>query len=299
MKILLATDGSEYSEGAARFLTRMSWTRDDAITILHVIFAIPFHEDEKFHFKTLQAIKKECAPRILDSAVAILKSIEAKISVEIVEGALNQCTPDQCIIAAADTSGADIIVLGGRGIKGIASVILGSVSRAVAINSPKPVLVVKSQTPAPSDEINVLYAADGSDHSLAAGRMLSSLPISQTARITIMNVISSNFLDIPERFVPEIGERVKDAVAGIRAKEYSLSEKNVEQARDLLGGRFKQIEALTRVGDPSAEILKQSEAMKADIIAVGCRGLRGIRGTLGSVSRNILGHAACSVLIGR
>jgi len=299
MKILLATDGSEYSEGAARFLTRMSWTRDDAITILHVIFAIPFHEDEKFHFKTLQAIKKECAPRILDSAVAILKSIEAKISVEIVEGALNQCTPDQCIIAAADTSGADIIVLGGRGIKGIASVILGSVSRAVAINSPKPVLVVKPQTPAPSDEINVLYAADGSDHSLAAGRMLSSLPISQTARITIMNVISSNFLDIPERFVPEIGERVKDAVAGIRAKEYSLSEKNVEQARDLLGGRFKQIEALTRVGDPSAEILKQAEAMKADIIAVGCRGLRGIRGTLGSVSRNILGHAACSVLIGR
>ncbi|MGO9689065.1 MAG: universal stress protein [Syntrophobacteraceae bacterium] len=299
MKILLATDGSEYSEGAARFLTRMSWTRGDAITILHVIFAIPFHEDEKFHFKTLQAIKKECAPRILDSAVAILKSIEAKISVEIVEGALNQCTPDQCIIAAADTSGADIIVLGGRGIKGIASVILGSVSRAVAINSPKPVLVVKPQTPAPSDEINVLYAADGSDHSLAAGRMLSSLPISQTARITIMNVISSNFLDIPERFVPEIGERVKDAVAGIRAKEYSLSEKNVEQARDLLGGRFKQIEALTRVGDPSAEILKQAEAMKADIIAVGCRGLRGIRGTLGSVSRNILGHAACSVLIGR
>ena len=51
-------------KGAARFLTRMSWTRDDAITILHVIFAIPFHEDEKFHFNTLQAIKKECAPRI-------------------------------------------------------------------------------------------------------------------------------------------------------------------------------------------------------------------------------------------
>ncbi|HUI46893.1 MAG TPA: universal stress protein [Nitrospirota bacterium] len=299
MKILLATDGSEYSEGATRFLTRMSWSRDDAITILHVIFAIPFHEDEKFHFKTLQAIKKECAPRILDSAVAILKTVEAKISVEIVEGALNQCTPDQCIIAAADTSGADIIVLGGRGIKGLASVILGSVSRAVAINAPKPVLVVKPQTLVPSDEINILYATDGSDHSLAAGRMLSSLPLSRTARITIMNVISSNFLDIPERFVPEIGERVKDAVAGIRAREYSHAEKNVEQARNLLGGRFKQIEALTRVGDPSTEILKQSEAMKADIIAVGCRGLRGIRGTLGSVSRNILGHAACSVLIGR
>ena len=196
-------------------------------------------------------------PGSLYSAVAILKTVEAKISVEIVEGALNQCTPDQCIIAAADISGADIIVLGGRGIKGLASVILGSVSRAVAINSPKPVLVVKPQTQAPSDEINVLYAADGSDHALAAGRMLSSLPLSQTARITIINVISSNFLDIPERFIPEIGERVKDAVAGIRAREYSQAEKNVEQARELLGGRFKQIEALTRVGDSSTEILNK------------------------------------------
>jgi len=299
MKILLATDGSEYSDGAARFLTRMLWTGDDAITILHVIFAIPFHEDEKFHFNTLQAIKKECAPRILDSTVAILKTVEAKISVEIVEGAMNQCTPDQCIIAAADTSGADIIVLGGRGIKGLTSVILGSVSRSVAINSPKPVLVVKPHVLAPSDGINVLYATDGSDHSLAAGRMLISLPLPQTARITIMDVISSNFLDIPERYVPEIGERVKDAVAGIRAREYSHAEKNIEQARDLLGGRFKQMEALTTVGDPSTEILKQAEAMKADIVAVGSRGLRGIRGSMGSVSRNILGHAACPVLIGR
>ncbi len=299
MKILLATDGSEYSEGAAHFLAKMAWTRDDAITILHVISAIPFHEDEKFHFSTLQAIKKECAPRILDSTLDILKTVDANISVEIVEGSMNQCTPDQCIISTAETSCADLIVLGGRGIKVLASILLGSVSRAVAIHSPKPVLVVKSQPPARPNIINVLYAVDGSDHSLTTGRVLTFLPLSDTTSLTIMNVISSNFLDIPERFVPEIGERVKDAVAGIRAREYSHAEKNIAQARNQLEGRFKQIEALTRVGDPSTEILKQAEAMKADLIAVGCRGLRGVRGTMGSVSRNILGHATCSVLVGR
>jgi nucleotide-binding universal stress UspA family protein len=299
MKILLATDGSEYSDGAVRFLTRMSWTQDDMITVLHVIFAIPFHEDEKFHFSTLQAIKKECAPRILDSAVGILKTVKANISVEIVEGIQNQCSPDQCIIAAADTSGVDLVVLGGRGIRGVASVLVGSVSRAVAINSPKPVLVVKPKASETSDGVKVLFAADGSEHSLAAARILTSLRLADTTSLTILNIVSSNFLDIPERFIPEISGPVKDAVAGIKTKEYAQAEKIIAQASEYLGGRFKHIDVLTRVGDPSTEILKQAEAMKADIIAVGSRGLRGIRGALGSVSRNILGHAACSVLIGR
>jgi nucleotide-binding universal stress UspA family protein len=299
MKILMATDGSEYSEYAVRFLTRMLWTPDDIITVLHVIYAIPFHEDEKFYISTLQSIKKECAPRILDSAVDILKAARASISVEIVEGILNQCSPDQCIIAATETSGADLVVVGGRGIKGIASVLVGSVSRAVAINSPKPVLVVKQQSSQTTDGIKVLFGVDGSPQSLAAGQILASLPLPGSTSLTILNVVSSEFLDIPERFIPEVGEPVKDAVAGIKTREYGRAEKIIAQARECFGSKFKHIDVLTRAGDPSTEILQQASAMNADIIAVGCRGLHGIRGALGSVSRNILGHATCSVLIGR
>jgi nucleotide-binding universal stress UspA family protein len=36
-----------------------------------------------------------------------------------------------------------------------------------------------------------------------------------------------------------------------------------------------------------------------DIIVVGCRGLRGMKGMMGSVSKNVLIHAPCSVLIGK
>lgn len=36
MKILLATDGSEYSEGAAKFLTNFELSLNDEITILHI-----------------------------------------------------------------------------------------------------------------------------------------------------------------------------------------------------------------------------------------------------------------------
>jgi nucleotide-binding universal stress UspA family protein len=88
-------------------------------------------------------------------------------------------------------------------------------------------------------------------------------------------------------------------VAGIRAREFTESEKIIEQARGYLDRRFKNIQVLTKVGYPSTEILKTGEIMEADIIAVGCRGLRGMKGIMGSVSRNILTHSTCSVLIGK
>jgi nucleotide-binding universal stress UspA family protein len=97
----------------------------------------------------------------------------------------------------------------------------------------------------------------------------------------------------------EIDERIKEVVASTRAREFTESEKIVEQARDNLNKRFKNIPVLSKVGDPSTEILKTAETMEADLIAVGCRGLRGMKGIMGSVSRNILTHSKCSVLIGK
>jgi nucleotide-binding universal stress UspA family protein len=67
----------------------------------------------------------------------------------------------------------------------------------------------------------------------------------------------------------------------------------------LLEDRFSNLKTVWKVGDPSVEILKAAESLETDIVAVGCRGMRGIRGMMGSVSRNVLNHAACSVFIGR
>ena len=299
MKILLATDGSEYSESTAKFLTRIDWSRDDSITVFHAIYAIPFRYDEQFYFNTLKTIKKDIAPKILDSALTILKPVQAIISVEIDEFSPSQCTPDQCIINIAESSGMDLIAVGARGIKGIASVFLGSVTRSVAINSPKPVLIVKPKARVNSDRIKILFATDGSSYSVATGEFLTSIPFPHSTEVTILNIISSGFSDIPERFVLEINERIKDVVASNRAIEFTQSQNIIEQARDALSKRFKNIHVLSKVGDPSTEILKTEETMEADLVAVGCRGFRGIKGIMGSVSRNILTHSKCSVLIGK
>lgn len=55
-----------------------------------------------------------------------------------------------------------------------------------------------------------------------------------------------------------------------------------------------------RSGDPAAEILDDAQDRRADLIVTGSRGLGGLESLLlGSVARNVLIHAHCSVLIVR
>ncbi len=298
MRVLLATDGSEYSETAAKLLTRFGWSSQDSITVFHAIYAPPFPEDTKFYLETLKAMKKDIAPKILDVAMSILKPVRAAISTQISEFSPSECTPDQCIINAAGSSNADLIVMGARGIRGIASTFLGSVTRLVTVHSPLPVLVAKPAK-GTSGSMKILFAADGSNHSRAAGEFFSSIPFPDEVEVTVIHVIASSFSDIPERFALEINDQIKETVASARARDLTEAQHIVEEARYSLSRRFRNITVLSKMGDPSAEILRTAESMEADLIVAGCRGLRGVKGMMGSVSRNILTHATCAVLIGK
>ncbi len=117
--------------------------------------------------------------------------------------------------------------------------------------------------------------------------------------MTVLNVVFPVFTDIPERFALEINDRIKQMVARTREAELRDSEKITEKTLQYLSKRFPVIMKIARFGDPSEEILKAAEALNADIIAVGSSGMRGIKGILGSVSRYVMNHTGCSVLIGK
>jgi nucleotide-binding universal stress UspA family protein len=310
VKILLTTDGSEYSEGAAKFLTNLDLSSEDEISVFHSVFWSPslypthvwFSQklydkdyDEASYYNALKQIKKEIAPRILDSALRILKPVNAKISTAIVEG----CSPEECIVDAAVNSDMDMIVIGARGIRGIKSFFIGSVTREVSIKSPKPVLVVKLPLHARPDSIKVLFATDGSDYSRDTGEFLSKIPFHDDTQISIMNVRPYDMMEIPQTFSPEIIERIIELEDKIAAARLIESKRILEDAREQLRKGFSNINVLSAIGNPTQEILKTAEELEASLIAVGCRGLRGIKGIMGSVSRNILTHSECSVLIGK
>ena len=294
MKLLLATDGSEYSEEAAKFLTCLNFTPEDEITVFHTVSWVPFLYDDESYISALKEIKKEIAPKVLDTALEILKPVPAKVSAAIIDG-----SPEEYIVDIAAESDMDMIVMGARGIKGLKTLFVGSVTRVVAGRSSKPVLIVRAPMGERKCGLKILFATDGSEYSMATGAFLASVPFAGDTELTVLNVIWPEYSDIPERFALEVNERMKELVANAREIELARSEEILKKAGGLLSKRFKHIKVLSHIGDPSEQILKTAEGFNTDLIAVGCRGLKGMKGFMGSVSRNIVTHAKCSILIGK
>jgi nucleotide-binding universal stress UspA family protein len=293
MKILFATDGSEYSEGAAKLLTRFNFSPVDEIVILHAISWMPILSNWESLLTDFREIRDEVVPKILDSASSILKDTGAKISSTFIED-----YPERAIIDMVKTSDIDLIVMGARGLRGFTSLVVGSVTKTVAVKAARPVLVIRPPQTEKSGRIKLLFATDGSPSSEATGKIIAAIPFPEDSEAAVINVLDSAFEDIPERFSMEIDERMKNIVAKMRQAEFKESENVLATASELLGTRFTSIQKFTKQGDPPNEIISAAEEMEADIIAVGSSGKRGL-GRLGSVSRYILHHANCSVLIGR
>lgn len=294
MKILLAIDGSEYSERATKFLTRLNLSANDEITILHVISDDPFENKEDYYYSRIKKIKQLIAPKILDSAVNILKSTPAKINTELMNG-----YPDKCIVSAAVEANANIIIMGPKRMKGIRSRIVGSVTKSVSITSPKPVLVVKPPHRESSNKIKILFTTDGSEYATKTGEIITLMPFHDNTEITILYVITPAFYDIPDKFMSKIDAHIMEEMKRYNSIELEKSQTIIEQATEYLSKKYSNINKLTKVGDPSDEILHAANTLEVDIIAVGSKGMGGFRGVVGSISRYILSAADCSVLIGK
>ncbi len=290
MKILLATDGSEYSEDSARFLTRFKLTPADEVVVLHVVSEIPYEDDYRAQ---LRQIIKKVAPKILKSAAEILKPVKAKITTVEEDG-----YPSTTITDMAEKLESDMVVMGARGVRGVKLLFLGSTTRAVAINSARPVLVTKSPLKM-TGSLKVLFAADGSDSANAIGKFLTLMPFPEDTEVTIINAAGSVLSGIPEKYLKEIEEPLREEAARAEKGLATVSERIIGEARAVLSGRFRTVHASAVRGDPTSEILRLAKELEVDIIAMGSRGLRGIKGMLGSVSRGVLGRAECAVLVGK
>ena len=294
MKLLLATDGSEHSEGAARFLARFDLSALDSITVLHVVPGIPFPHGGSPYAAALMQLGEEIAPGIIEGTARMLKGLQSSVSTLVTTG-----HPADAILSVAAQTCPALIVMGSRGMKAMGSLLLGSVTRAVAINSPCPVLVVKPPQDVRTGPLNVLFATDGSDCARETEKLLVSIPFSEDTALTVVNVSPSAYMEIPDRLYPEMDDLIKKIVAGMMEVESKHTEEVLDQARTALKDKFRNVSVLMKSGDPAEQILQAAKETGADVIAFGSSGMRGVRGMLGSVARNVLGQADCSVLISK
>ena len=153
MKILIATDGSDYSKAAVEECCRLVIHPNNADILIvsayedaYPITAEPFALSTDY-YQTLADAVREQAQSFVDEAKAIIRDRFPKAEIVISTRILNG-SPDQQIIETAKDWGADLIVVGSHG-RGFWGRLLGSVSDGVVHHAHCSVLVVrKLDTPA-------------------------------------------------------------------------------------------------------------------------------------------------------
>jgi nucleotide-binding universal stress UspA family protein len=147
MKILLAVDGSPFSEEAAAEVARRPWPTGSEVRVVYVVETPPPPPPEMWagsyedYFGELTLMLRSQARQALESATRILDAREDKtlrVTAEMLEGQPKRVIPEE-----AESWGADLVVLGSHGYGFWDRLLLGSVSQAVASHAPCSVEIVR------------------------------------------------------------------------------------------------------------------------------------------------------------
>jgi len=298
MKILLATDGSETAAAAGALLAALPLAPETEVRIVTVLPDRPSWSeifggrltDNASLIAEVEKEQRERAERTLTEAAAPFRGRLAGVSTAVVSG-----HPGSEILQAADTWGADLIVMGSRGRTGLVVVLLGSTAEFVAKRARTSALVVRGEGRPPE---RILLATDGSEHSRRAMERVGELPLPRSARVTVLHVTESFYAH--PGLLPTLREEFERTVQEIRRAQRQNADLLVEgTCRYLEAAGFPAVGAV-RTGSPAEEILAAAREEGADLVVVGARGLSAAKEFLiGSVSGRLLRYAPCSVLIAR
>lgn len=148
MKILLATDGSTYSEAAVDAVINFGFPEDSQIKVVSIA-EIPLTTGvnsfigDISYLVDLQKIAKSNALKIIEAAQAKIREGTAGRNFTVT-GEVTLGTPENRIVTAAEEMGADLIVVGSHGYNTWERLLLGSISDSVVHHAPCSVLVVRS-----------------------------------------------------------------------------------------------------------------------------------------------------------
>lgn len=131
MKILIAIDGSDFSQAALQSVMARPWPPDTEVKILNVVEPPSLLMGREMggydpEFEVVWKALREQARHLVEKAVEKLRAAKFNVSSELVEG-----DPKSQIIDIAHEWHADMIVLGSHGRTGINRFLMGSVSQGV------------------------------------------------------------------------------------------------------------------------------------------------------------------------
>lgn len=264
--IVLATDASEYSEGAIREAISFARACQTILTVLYVIEFNP--EFETIGHKYVEEQEKNVARHF-----EWLREMGADENVECRVVMKRAEKPYEAIVEVAQEKKADLLVMGKHGRTGLKRLMMGSVTAKVIAYAPCKVLVVPKETEIRGE--NIMLATDGSKYSEAA----ENEAIAMSKNCPFVN----NFIAVS---VAKNKDKIAEA-------EHSLS-----QLRKKASAEGVKVDTLTLVGEPYKVIVNASLEAGTDIVIIGTHGRTGLsRLLMGSVAERVVGLTMCSVLV--
>lgn len=150
MKILIATDGSEFSETVVKESCELFRNSEKVVVKIVSAFeppmmtaAAPYFVPAPYNPKIEQAMRDAAEQAIAEAERRIrecLPDLEIDLATEVLRG-----SPERAVIEEAEKWGADLIVVGSHGYGFWERIFLGSVSNAVVHHAPCSVLVVRKK----------------------------------------------------------------------------------------------------------------------------------------------------------
>jgi nucleotide-binding universal stress UspA family protein len=144
MKVLVAIDGSRFSQAALDSVASRPWPPDTEIRVLHVVEPPSLLMGREMaaydpEFEAVWKALRENAKDIVEKAAAQLRAAKMNVSTALVEG-----DPKSQILDLAKEWKADMIILGSHGRTGLNRFLMGSVSQGVVSHAHCSVEVIRT-----------------------------------------------------------------------------------------------------------------------------------------------------------
>ncbi|MDA8082452.1 MAG: universal stress protein [Nitrospiraceae bacterium] len=265
--LLLATDRSEYSEGAVREAINIAGKCSSKLYVISVIERNPAYVYETFGTSIMQEEEKEAA-----AGFESVKKMAAEQGVSSCETILRKTSePYRVIVEEAAKNKVDMIIVGRRGRRGVEKVLMGSSAAKVIGHAPCNVLIVPRS--ARVEFGNILVATDGSEYANAA--VMEAVGMAKSGQNHII-ALSAYFLE----------------------NELENARANIERAIEVAQREGVTVEALTPRGKPDDAIVETAGGRAVDLIVMGAYGKTGLKKLLmGSTTEKVIGRVGCAVLV--
>lgn len=148
------------------------------------------------------------------------------------------------------------------------------------------------------EDLSVLIAVDGSEHSSAALSLVAGISWPAGSSMHVLVVV-------PERWLlSELGSEEQSALVetleAIRSEDCVEAKRLAAHQSDFLKAQGLIVEAEVREGRPSEVILDRAGNLDVDLLVIGAKGLSALEEfRLGSTAHKLAHYADCSVLVAR